>query len=95
MENLSFFQKIKPYLKNKYVLICLFFVVFASGSVYNRCSNSREISRLEDEIKHYQQKTNEIEKSIEELRSNKKSLEKLAREKYGMKQDDEDVFVGK
>ena len=92
MENLSFFQKIKPYLKNKYVLICLFFAVFASGSVYNRCSNSREISRLENEIEIYKQKTKDIEKSIEDLRSNKKSVEELARKK-GMKQEGEDVFV--
>ena len=93
MEESSFFQKIKPYLKNKYVIICLLFVFFASGSIYNRISNHRKIKHLEKEMYFYKQKTEEIEKTIEELRSNKKSLEKLAREKYGMKQDDEDVFI--
>ena len=92
MENLSFFQKIKPYLKNKYVLICLFFVIFASGSIYNRISNSREISRLENEIEVYKKQTEEIQQQIDDLRSNNKSVEKLAR-KYGMKQENEDVFI--
>ena len=94
MEKLSFyFQKTKPYLKNKYVIICLLFAVLASSSIYNRISSSLKISSLEKEFATYKEKTEEIEALIEELRSNKKSVEKIARENYGMKETDEDVFV--
>ena len=80
-------------MKNKYVIVCLLFAVVASGSIYDRIRNYHEIKRLKEEIAEYKQNTEEIEQSIEELRSNSKMMEKLAREKYGMKQDNEDVFV--
>ena len=94
MKTLSFyFQKAKPYLKNKYVIICFVFAIFTFSSVRNRIYNNMEINRLEKEMEMYKKKTQDIEKIIEGLRANKKSVEKLAREEYGMKQTDEDVFV--
>ena len=89
MENL---KKTMPYLKNKYVLVCLLFAVLMFGSVYNRISNSRKISQLEKEISIYKKQTEEIQQQLDDLRSDKR-LEELARRDYGMKQVNEEVFV--
>ena len=98
MEKLShYFQKVKPYLKNKYVIIILafgvYFVFFDSFNLTTRFSNGRKIRKLENDIAYYQK---EIESNIrqkEELQSNNRNLEKFAREEYLMKEKNEDIFI--
>ena len=98
MEKLShYFQKAKPFLKNKYAIIILafgvYFVFFDSFNLTTRFSNRKKIKKLENDIAYYQ---NEIESSIrqkDELQSNNKNLVKFAREEYLMKQKNEDIYI--
>ncbi len=98
MEKLShYFEKVKPYLKNKYVIIILvfgvYFAFFDSFNLKTRFSNSRKIDKLESDINYYKNEIELSKKQKEELQSNNKNLEKFAREKYLMKQKDEDIYL--
>lgn len=90
-------KKILPYIKNKYTLTLLAFVVWVSffdkNDVLSQMDLRKEVQKLETEKKYF---VNEIEKNktdMKELMTNPKNLEKFAREKYMMKKDNEDVFV--
>jgi cell division protein FtsB len=61
--------------------------------VWNHLKNKQRISELQEEIDHYTQSYNHDKARIRELNSNPKAIEKIARERYFMKCDDEDIFV--
>ena len=52
-----------------------------------------ELGKLEDDKAFYQEEIQKTIADLEELKSNPKSLEKFAREKYLMKKDKEELFV--
>ena len=98
MEKLShYFQKVKPYLKNKYVIIILafgvYFVFFDSFNLTTRFSNGRKIKKLENDIAYYQNEIESSKRQKEELQSNNDNLIKFAREEYLMKQKNEDIYI--
>ena len=91
------FNKIKPYLQNKYVVILLvfgvYYVFFDSYKLSTRISNAQKIKRLNKEISYYNNEIESSKRQIEELHSDDKDLEKFAREKYLMKKQNEDIFI--
>ena len=91
------FAKLLPWLKDKYVLSILVFLVwmtfFDRNDFISQYSYQQELKKLEVDKEYYQQQIEENKKSIHELMSDPDNLEKFAREKYHMKKDDEDVFL--
>ncbi len=91
------FAKLLPWLKDKYVLSILVFLVwmtfFDRNDFISQYSYRQELKKLEVDKEYYQQQIEENKKSIHELMSDPANLEKFAREKYHMKKDDEDVFL--
>ncbi|MEO0059820.1 MAG: hypothetical protein RLZZ312_1467 [Bacteroidota bacterium] len=84
------------WLTNKYVLIFLFFVVwmlFLDNYSYieHRVLN-KQIDELETNRDYYKQEITEDQKKIKALQ-NPENIEKLAREKYFMKKDSEDIYI--
>jgi cell division protein FtsB len=81
----------------KYIVVALIAVVLIGfvdeNSVWNHMRNKQRISDLEDEIEQYNERFREDQEKIRTLDSNPKAIEKIARERYFMKADDEDVFV--
>ena len=55
--------------------------------------NNRTIERLEREVKAYQDKTAYNRERLHLLQSDRKRLERFARERYRMSAPDEDVYV--
>jgi cell division protein FtsB len=53
----------------------------------------KRISELEQEIDHYEKLDQRNKQRIRELQKDPKAIEKIARERYFMKADDEDIFV--
>jgi cell division protein FtsB len=51
------------------------------------------ISELKDEIGHYEDEYRRDQNQIHQLQSNTKAMEKVARERFFMKTDEEDIFV--
>jgi cell division protein FtsB len=82
---------------NRYILIALIFIVwiclFDSKSFLNLYKIKAETSKLEEIKRHYTKTIKEDKQKIKELKTNKKNLEKFAREQYLMKKKNEDIFI--
>ena len=63
------------------------------NSLLRRFKYDLQISELKDEIKAYNQKNEAIVRRLRAVQRNPKAIEKIARERYFMKADDEDIFV--
>ncbi|MEQ8624832.1 MAG: septum formation initiator family protein [Vicingaceae bacterium] len=90
-------NRIPSYLKNKYALTGLVFLVWISFFDQNRLWTQLqyhiELNDLEEEAAFYKQEIKVIQADLKELQSNPRTLEKFAREKYLMKKDNEELFV--
>ena len=80
-------------------LLATFGIAVIAYLVFNdwMCKKRREyegrISDLEEEIEKYNSEYERDQAQIRELNRNPKAMEKIARERYFMKADDEDIFV--
>ena len=81
----------------KYIVVTILAVVLIGfvddNSVWHHIRNKQYISELEDEIAKYEKLNQSNQEKIRELDSNPKAIEKIARERYFMKTDEEDIFV--
>jgi len=81
----------------KYVIVCIIGVLVVGfldeNSVLSHINNMNRISDLEEEIDEYNEQNQQNKRRIRELQNNPKAIEKIARERYFMKADDEDIFV--
>ena len=76
--------------------VLLFFVYlmfFDHNSIMVRMEYNNELDSLKEVLQTYKDQIRSDSMQIEELRNNKSVLEKYAREKYGYKHPDEDVFI--
>jgi len=84
-------------LKKKYILTLLIFGVwmafFDQNSFRSQRKFTKELNQLEARKNHYTKQNETLKIQKEELLGSIHNLEKLAREKYLMKRDDEDVFL--
>lgn len=67
-------------------------VFFDANSYFIHSELNQEINDLELEKKYYQREIETDKKAIKELSTND-GMEKLAREKYYMKKENEDVYI--
>ncbi|MDQ1769636.1 septum formation initiator family protein [Labilibaculum sp. A4] len=83
--------------RNKYVITFLIFYFwlffFDQHSVWERIGNEDTIESLEKEKAYFIEKIETDKNRIHELKTNRKNLEKFAREQYLMKKKGEDIFI--
>ncbi|MBS1492605.1 MAG: septum formation initiator family protein [Bacteroidetes bacterium] len=81
--------------------VVLFLIVLGTLLVFASIGNKGLISRLrmeserkalEVQLKEEQQKTKDLQKDIEDLKSSDKKIEQTAREKYGMTKENETIY---
>lgn len=81
----------------KYLIVCILGVLIVGfldeNSVLAHFNNKRRISALQEEIAHYEAIHQNNQQQLKELKENPKAMEKIARERYFMKCQDEDIFV--
>lgn len=81
----------------KYLIVIVVGVLivgfFDDNSLLKRVKLQLQISKIEDEIDAFNKKNEAEKKELNELKRNPKAIEKIAREQYFMKADDEDIFV--
>lgn len=91
------FKRSLPYIKNKFTLTLLGFVIwvafFDKNDLLSQIELRGEVKKLEAEKKYFLTEIGKNKSDMQELMTNPKNLEKFAREKYLMKKDNEDVFV--
>jgi len=90
--------RIPSLLKNKYLLTAISFAVWMlflddRDIITTHFKQRRELNKLEESRKYYQEQILKTKKELEQLKSNPATIEKYAREKYLMKRDNEDVFL--
>ena len=84
---------------HKYLFVTIVFLVIVlvldDNNMIKHIQNKHTISKLEDEIAQMKRDSAYIVKKQDELdhRCDVEVIERLAREKYGMHQDNEDDFV--
>lgn len=84
-------------LRNKFVVASLIFLtwitLFDEDNLVTKHSYATKISELEEEKAQLQNDIDQDKRKMDELRNNKESLEKFAREEYFMKKPDETIFI--
>ncbi len=93
----AIFETAKPYLRNKYIITGLAFFIwmmfFDNNNFISQYGSRNKLALLKADKKYYQKEIAENSESLEDLITNKQTLEKFAREKYLMKKPSEDIFI--
>jgi cell division protein FtsB len=91
------FAKLLPWLKNKYVITVIAFIVwmtfFDRNDFISQYSYRKQLGKLQNDKNYYASEIDLNKKNTFELKSNSANLEKFAREKYLMKKDNEEIFL--
>lgn len=84
-------------LKNKYFLVTFFFVLwvffFDTNNLLRWYSDMKDVAAQERQKNYYKEAIRQTDEKLMELKSNKDSLEKFAREQYFFHESDEDLFI--
>ncbi|MBV6485704.1 MAG: hypothetical protein KFKLKKLM_02293 [Flavobacteriales bacterium] len=91
------FSKIPNWLKNKYILTIVGFIVWLSFFDQNNFLTQydfiKQLKSLEKDKAFFMEELNKTRQELNDLTTNPVTLEKFAREKYFMKKDNEEIFV--
>ena len=84
-------------IRNKYLIAGVAFVVwmvfFDRYDFATQYSFQQEKTKLEEEKAYYTAEIENIENSIKDVQYNPSEIQRIAREKYKMKKDHEDVYI--
>ncbi len=84
-------------IRNKYLIAGTAFVVwmcfFDRYDVSTQFAYQQEKNKLEAEKAFYETEIGQMEKSIKNAQYNPSEIQRIARERYKMKKDNEDVYV--
>jgi peptidoglycan hydrolase CwlO-like protein len=84
-------------LRNKYLVVVTFFIIWVAFlDTYNlvdRYKNLKRLNHLKSEAQFFRDEIESLNKQYQEIFSEKKDLEKFARETFLMKENNEDVFI--
>jgi len=91
------FSKIPNWLKNKYMITTIVFIVwlafFDQNNFITQYDFIKELNSLEKDKAFFMEELNKTRQELNDLTTNPVTLEKFAREKYFMKKDNEEIFV--
>ena len=98
-ERTKFMGRLPSWLKNKYLLTGVFFVVwmvfFDPKDILSDLERRNKLNELQTSELHLKQQITDAKQELDLLKNNAQSIEKYAREKYLMKKDNEDLFIVK
>lgn len=90
-------DKIPNYLKNKYLIAIVLFIVwitfFDNFNIIKQSKIKKNIKQLEENKKFYIQEITKDSAEYYDLLNDAEKREKFAREKFLMKKEDEDVYI--
>lgn len=85
------------FFRNKFILALLLNLLYISFihniDLFYIVRSKMEAERLGEEIEMMKGKNKQVQQDLVEISTNKKTLEKYAREEFYMKRDHEDVYV--
>jgi len=84
-------------LKNKYGIILLIFatwmLIFDENNLFRQIKITREYNKVRKEMKFFEKEIKTNSQGVKRLSDDPALLEKLARERYMMKKNNEDVYL--
>ena len=90
-------SKVFKFIRNKYVLATTFFLVWVlfidTNNIFVWMNDLRTVAQQEKQKEYYREAIRQTDEKLNQLTSNKDSLEKFAREQYLFHEKDEEVFV--
>ena len=103
-QNMKIIEKVKNYSLLvwrsqvlKYAVVCVVGVLIVGfldeNSLWSHMKNRQRIDELTEEKARYNAAFQRDQAQIRELNTNPKAMERIARERYFMKADDEDIYV--
>jgi cell division protein DivIC len=94
---MKLFRRILPFLRNKYILSSIAFVVwmlfFDRNDVFTQLERRGDLNELRQSKAYFEKQIAENRKFSKDLQFNASAIEKYAREHYLMKRDNEDLFI--
>jgi cell division protein FtsB len=94
---LKFIERIPPFMRNKYILTIIVFllwiVLLDSNNLISRRKEMKNLRKLKADKEYYVQRIEEDKRKLHELKTDDRNLEKFAREQYRMKKADEDLYI--
>jgi hypothetical protein len=94
---MKFLSHIPPFLKNKYLIAGVFFLVwiffFDPKDIPSSINRIETYKKLQQTELNLNKKIAETRKDLNLLKTNPQTIEKYARENYMMKKDNEDLFI--
>ena len=97
MIRFKYIEKIPPFLRNKYLLTIIIFVLwvvlFDSNNLISQGKEMKNLKKLRAEREYYVKRIEEDKRKLIELKTDDQNLEKFAREQYRMKKADEDLYI--
>ena len=95
--HMNLLSSIAAFLRNKYFLALTCFVAwmlfFDRDDVFTQLERKRELSQIKTSKAWYSKQIREDRNFSKDLQFNASAIEKLAREKYLMKRDNEDLYL--
>ncbi|PCH89348.1 MAG: septum formation initiator [Flavobacteriales bacterium] len=86
-----------PYLKDKYVITFLMFLVwmlfFDKNDLITQFAQRNKLNQMNQDKEYFIEEIKRNAKIMNDLETNPEALERFARERYFMKKADEDLFV--
>lgn len=74
------------------LLVILSYAVFGKKGILQRVELEMENRQLKEKLRNEEDKSLMLQKEIEELKTSDKKIEKVAREKYSMVKDGEEIY---
>ena|SRR5256885_8466782 len=94
---MSLFARIPSFIKNKYFLSVVCFVIwllfFDHNDFFTQLERRRELNEIQTSKEYFTKRIAEDKKFSNDLKFNASAIEKYAREKYLMKRENEDLFL--
>ena len=94
---MKLFRRIPSFLRNKYALSSIAFVVwmlfFDRNDVFTQMERKGELNELIQSKAYFEKQIAGNRKFSKDLQFNASAIEKYAREHYMMKRDNEDLFI--
>lgn len=94
---MGFLRHIPSFLRNKYLITSVLFVVFifyfSENDVFTMFERNKKLQNLQKSEQHLTQLINDTRQELNLLKTNNQTIEKYAREKYLMKKENEDLFI--
>lgn len=93
----TFFRRVSRSKPLKYVVVAVLGIIIVGfaddNSIWNHYRNRQKIAELRSEISKLRSKYEHDTKNLKALENDPRAIKRIARERYFMKTDDEDIFV--